>query len=152
MITIVPKDQLQDFVGKELEPGSWFKIDQNRINGFAENTEDRQFIHVDPEAAAKTPFGSTIAHGFLSLSLITCLTADCCLMPENVQMALNYGFDKVRFINPVKVNARIRAVVKIIDVTEKDNGQILIKQGVTVEIEGEEKPALVAEWLVMYVV
>lgn len=148
----VPKEQLWDYVGKDLEPGAWFTVDQQRINGFAEDTEDRQFIHVDADAAARTPFGSTIAHGFLSLSLLTHLTSDCSLMPDKIQMALNYGFDKVRFINPVKVNSRIRAQVNIISVTEKDEGQLLLKQGISVQIEGEEKPALVAEWLVMYIV
>ncbi len=151
MATLVPRAKLSSYIGQALEPGEWFEIDQDRINQFADVTLDHQFIHVDPEKAAATPFGSTIAHGFLTLSMITHLTSGAVLVPEEVVMGINYGFDKVRFLAPVKSGGQVRALVKIIDVTEKDNGQILVKQGITIEIQGEETPALVCEWLTMWV-
>lgn len=151
MPKIVPKAELPSWIGKQLEPGEWFEIDQDRINQFADVTLDHQFIHIDPEKAAATPFGSTIAHGFLTLSMLTHLTAESALIPEEIVMGINYGFDKVRFLNPVKSGGRVRAVGTIADITEKDGGQMLVKQAITVEIEGEETPALVCEWLAMYV-
>lgn len=151
MPTIVPKAEIMSWIGKDMPPGEWFEIDQQRINQFADVTVDHQFIHIDPEKAAQTPFGSTIAHGFLTLSMLTHLTSEAALLPQEIVMGINYGFDKVRFLNPVKSGGKVRALVKIADITEKDNGQILVKQAVTVEIEGEETPALVCEWLAMYV-
>ena len=147
MKTVVPAGQLKDYIGSELGPSEWFKVDQARIDAFADVTEDHQFIHVDKDKARATPFGDTIAHGFLTLSLLTHLTSDCSLMPENTVMGVNYGFDKVRFIQPVRVDQRVRARVKPLTVLEKQPGQFLIKSEVTVEIDGEDKPALVAEWL-----
>ena len=122
-------------------------IDQDRINKFAEVTIDHQFIHVDEAQAKNGPFGSTIAHGFLTLSMLTHLTESCGLIPQNSVMGINYGFDKVRFLMPLKVNNRIRARVKPLSVVERNPGQWLMKSEVTIEIENEEKPALACEWL-----
>ncbi|GGU58779.1 MaoC family dehydratase [Pseudomonas laurentiana] len=141
----VPVTALKDYVGKELGRSAWLKIDQERINLFAEATGDFQFIHVDPDKAAKTPFGTTIAHGFLTLSLIPKLMLDILVLPEGVKMVVNYGLDSVRFIQPVKVNSQVRLKVDLTDATEKKPGQWLLKATVTLEIEGEEKPAYVAE-------
>jgi acyl dehydratase len=145
----VPVSQLQDYVGKELGRSEWMTIDQERINQFAECTGDHQFIHVDPVKAKHTPFGGTIAHGFLSLSLVPKLMESLMIMPEGLKMAVNYGLDSVRFIQPVKVNSRVRLAVSIVDVTEKRAGQWLIKAQATLEIEGEEKPAYIAEPLTL---
>ena len=143
----VPAAQLQDYVGKELGKSEWLSIDQQRINQFAECTGDHQFIHVDPDKARHTPFGTTIAHGFLSLSLIPVLMENLMLVPEGLKMAVNYGLDSVRFIQPVKVNSRVRLSAKVLDVTEKRPGQWLFKVEATLEIEGEDKPAYIAESL-----
>ncbi|MDI3273991.1 MaoC family dehydratase [Pseudomonas sp. AL03] len=141
----VPVAELKDYVGKELGRSEWLTIDQERINLFAEATGDYQFIHVDPVKAAKTPFGSTIAHGFLSLSLIPKLMEDILILPEGVKMVVNYGLDSVRFIQPVKVNSRVRLKVDMNEVTEKKPGQWLLKATATLEIEGSDKPAYIAE-------
>ncbi|MFC6337788.1 MaoC family dehydratase [Pseudomonas sp. CCM 7891] len=143
----VPVAQLKDYVGKELGRSEWLTIDQARINLFAEATGDHQFIHVDPVKAAQTPFGSTIAHGFLSLSLMPKLMEDILIMPEGLKMAVNYGLDSVRFIQPVKVNSKVRLNVTLTDVTEKKPGQWLFKATATLEIEGQAKPAYIAESL-----
>lgn len=144
---LVPVAQLQDYVGKELGRSEWLTIDQQRINQFAECTGDHQFIHVDPVKAKLTPFGSTIAHGFLSLSLIPVLLEKLMLSPEGMKMAVNYGLDSVRFIQPVKVDSRVRLAAKVLDITEKRPGQWLIKIEATLEIEGQDKPAYIAESL-----
>ena len=144
---LVPVAQLQDYVGKELGRSEWLTIDQQRINQFAECTGDHQFIHVDPVKAKHTPFGSTIAHGFLSLSLILVLLEKLMLGPEGMKMAVNYGLDSVRFIQPVKVDSRVRLAAKVLDITEKRPGQWLIKIEATLEIEGQDKPAYIAESL-----
>ncbi|HGA2319494.1 TPA: MaoC family dehydratase [Pseudomonas putida] len=141
----VPVNELTQYVGKELGRSDWLKIDQQRINLFAEATGDFQFIHVDPERAAKTPFGTTIAHGFLTLSLIPKLMEDILVMPEGLKMVVNYGLDSVRFIQPVKVDSKVRLKVDLGEVIEKKPGQWLLKATVTLEIEGEEKPAYIAE-------
>ncbi|WP_060509541.1 MaoC family dehydratase [Pseudomonas sp. NBRC 111124] len=141
----VPVNELSQYVGKELGRSDWLKIDQQRINLFAEATGDFQFIHVDPEKAAQTPFGTTIAHGFLTLSLIPMLMLDILVLPEGVKMVVNYGLDSVRFIQPVKVDSQVRLKVDLSEVTEKKPGQWLLKATVTMEIEGEEKPAYIAE-------
>ena len=146
---LVPVSQLQDYVGKELGRSEWLTINQNRINQFAECTGDHQFIHVDPVKAKHTPFGGTIAHGFLSLSLIPMLLESLLIMPEGLKMAVNYGLDSVRFIQPVKVDSRVRLAVSIVEITEKRAGQWLIKAQATLEIEGEEKPAYIAEPLTL---
>ncbi|WP_434578635.1 MaoC family dehydratase [Pseudomonas sp. Z5-35] len=141
----VPVAELKDYVGKELGRSDWLTIDQDRINLFAEATGDFQFIHVDPVKAAQTPFGSTIAHGFLSLSLMPKLMEDILILPEGVKMVVNYGLDSVRFIQPVKVDSKVRLKVDLVDVTEKKPGQWLLKAIATLEIEGSEKPAYIAE-------
>ncbi|WDM58837.1 MaoC family dehydratase [Pseudomonas sp. NEEL19] len=143
----VPVTELLQYVGKELGHSAWLKIDQQRINLFAEATGDFQFIHVDPEKAAQTPFGSTIAHGFLTLSLIPKLIEDILVLPQGMKMVVNYGLDSVRFIQPVKVNSQVRLKVDLAEVTEKRPGQWLLKAIATLEIEGEEKPAYIAESL-----
>ena len=143
----VPVTELSQYVGKELGRSAWLKIDQQRINLFAEATGDFQFIHVDPEKAAQTPFGSTIAHGFLTLSLIPKLIEDILVLPEGLKMVVNYGLDSVRFIQPVKVNSQVRLKVDLAEVVEKKPGQWLLKAIATLEIEGEEKPAYLAESL-----
>ena len=145
----VPVAQLNDYVGKELGRSAWLTIDQERINLFAEATGDFQFIHVDPVKAAQTPFGSTIAHGFLSLSLIPKLIEDILIMPEGLKMAVNYGLDSVRFIQPVKVNSKVRLVVTLVDANEKNPGQWLLKAKAVLEIEGSAKPAYIAEPLTL---
>ena len=149
MATVVSKDELAGYIGKETGVSSWMKIDQERINKFADVTLDHQFIHIDPEAAAKTPFGTTIAHGFLTLSLLSHLASDGTLGVEGAVMGVNYGCDKVRFMSPVKVDSEIRARVKLVSVDEKPGNRILLKNEITMEINGEERPALIAEWLTM---
>ncbi|MEN8042144.1 MAG: MaoC family dehydratase [Actinomycetota bacterium] len=146
---LVPASELADHIGQETGRSDWFTIDQDRINLFAEATMDHQWIHVDPEAAAQGPFGATIAHGFLTQSLLSFLTLESMLLPDGAMMYVNYGSDKVRFINPVKVDSRVRTVSVLKDVREKAPGQILITNAVTVEIEGEDKPALIAELLTL---
>jgi acyl dehydratase len=145
-------EDLPGLVGKDLEPSPWLEITQERVNQFAEATNDFQFIHVDPEKAAQTPFGGPIAHGFLSLSLLSYLNAQSAIVPENTVMGINYGSDKIRYLMPVRVGKRVRSKQKVLEVTEKNPGQWLFKNSVTVEIEGEETPALVAEILSLMVV
>ena len=140
-------DEIRARVGQEIGVSSWLTVDQARINAFAEATEDQQFIHTDPAAAAQTPFGGTIAHGFLSLSLLSRMGSEIFLAPEGVKMALNYGLDRVRFLAPVKSGKRVRGRFTLDSVEEKAPGQILFRYTVTVEIENEEKPALTAQWL-----
>jgi acyl dehydratase len=135
--------------GTDLGVSEWLNIDQERINQFADVTLDHQFIHIDPVAAAKTPFGGTVAHGFLSLSLLPHLMKDLTLVPKNVVMGVNYGFNSLRFLTPVAVNSNVRANVSVKEVIEKNPNQYLITYTVALEIEGVDKPALVAEWLTM---
>ena len=150
MIGIVPANTLVDYVGQELGVSDWFEVDQDRIDMFADATLDHQFIHVDEEKA--TPlFGSTIAHGFLSLSLIPHLTSQAVLAPENLKMVFNYGLDKVRFINPVNVGCKVRTHSKCVSVEDKGDGRYLMKTEVSMEIEGVEKPAYIAETLSMFI-
>jgi acyl dehydratase len=144
---VAPLNAIRSRVGQEVGVSSWLTIDQERIVEFADATEDRQFIHVDPEAAARTPFGGTIAHGFLSLSMLSRMAAEAMLVPEGVRIAVNYGLDRVRFLAPVKSGKRIRGRFRLDSIEEKAPGQYLFRHTVTVEIEGEEKPALTAEWL-----
>ena len=138
--------------GVEQATGEWMQINQDVVDQFADVTQDHQFIHVDPERAKQTPFGGPIAHGFLTLSLLTHLGASA--NPENpdpkrfegMLMGVNYGFEKVRFINPVKVGSKIR-VHKLLSKVELKGNAVQQTQTMTIEIEGESKPALVAEWL-----
>ena len=152
MAETIRAQDLPTLVGRELEPSPWFEITQERVNQFAEATNDHQFIHVDPERAAKTPFGGPIAHGFLSLSLLSYLNAQSAILPEGLVMGINYGSDKVRYLMPVRVGKRIRSRQEILEVTEKNPGQWLMKTAVTVEVEDEKTPALIAEILSMFVV
>jgi acyl dehydratase len=140
-------DEIRSRVGTETGQSSWLTVDQARIDAFAEATEDRQFIHTDPAAAAQTPFGGTIAHGFLSLSLLSRMAADAMLIPEGVKMAVNYGLDRVRFLAPVRSGSRVRGRFTLDSIEEKAPGQLLMRHVVTVQIEGEDKPALTAVWL-----
>lgn len=146
---VLNRDNMKESIGADLGTTDWVLIDQARINAFADCTLDQQFIHVDPVKAAKTPFGGTIAHGFLSLSLLSHFAESIGCGVEDMVMGLNYGFDKVRFLAPVKVNSRVRAKSILLDASEKKSGQFLIKQQLTIEIEGEPTPALIAEWLTM---
>lgn len=147
----VPIEKLPDYVDKPLEPSTWVRIDQDMINAFADVTMDHQFIHVDTHKAARTPFGSTIAHGYLTMSLISHFLGQCAVRPDNTAMAINYGSDRVRFLQPVRVGSEIRAKPVLMSVTEKAPGQVLTKTGITIEIKGEEKPALVAEILSLFI-
>jgi acyl dehydratase len=140
-------DDIRAQIGKEIGVSSWLLVDQERIHAFAEATEDRQFIHVDPETAAQTPFGGTIAHGFLTLSLLSRMAAETMLVPNGVKMGVNYGLDRVRFLAPVKSGKRVRGRFSLDSVDEKAPGQWLLRHTVTVEIEDEDKPALTAQWL-----
>ena len=144
---IASLDHIRARVGSEVGVSSWLTISQERIDAFADATEDHQFIHVDPEAAAKGPFGATIAHGFLTLSLLSRMAAEGMLVPDGVKMAVNYGFDRIRFLAPVRSGKRVRGRFTLDSVDEKAPGQWLLRHSVTVEIEGEEKPALTAQWL-----
>ncbi|HET9640284.1 MAG TPA: MaoC family dehydratase [Allosphingosinicella sp.] len=140
-------EDIQSKVGTEVGVSDWILVDQARIDAFADVTEDPQFIHIDPEAAAKTPFGGTIAHGFLTLSLLSRMAADAMLRPEGVKMGVNYGFERVRFMAPVRSGKRVRSRFTLARFEEKKPGQWQFVHNVTVEIEGEEKPALVADWI-----
>jgi acyl dehydratase len=148
----VTRENLQSFVNKDTYTTDWFEVKQEQINQFADCTLDHQFIHVDPEAAAKSPFGTTIAHGFLSLSMLSYFSETFGTLIDGVYMGVNYGFDKVRFIAPVAVNSKIRGNAKLIAAIEKKSGQFMLTTEVTVEIEGSDKPALKAEWITMQMV
>ena len=146
-------EEIADFLGKEVGLTDWVEINQAQIDKFADATGDHQYIHVDEERAAETPFGATIAHGFLTLSLLSKLSSmNGGIKLKNSVMGINYGLDKVRFVSPVKVNSRVRARFELVSAEEKKPKQYLLKHNVTVEIEGVEKPALIAEWLGMTVV
>ena len=149
VMPFVPVTELKSYIGKSLGCSDWLQVDQQRINLFAECTGDHQFIHVDPEKARLTPFGSTIAHGFLSLSLMPMLIESLMIMPEGLKMAVNYGLDSLRFIQPVKVGSRVRLQLDVVDVVEKNPGQWLIKAKAVMQIEGQEKPAYIAEPLTL---
>lgn len=143
---VMPRADFEAMVGKEIGVSSWFDITQDRIDTFADCTEDWQFIHVDPEKAKQSPFGTTIAHGFLTLSMLSAMIYE---MPsiEGVKMGVNYGFNKVRFVSPVRVGSKIRARFVLASIEEIRPGEVQTLMNVTIEIEGETKPALVAEWL-----
>jgi len=140
-------DEIRARIGHEVGVSDWIVIDQQRIDAFAEVTEDRQFIHIDPQAAAQTPFGGTIAHGFLLLSLLSRMAAETTLLPRGLKMAINYGLDRVRFLAPVRSGSKVRGRFTLDSVEEKAPGQWLLRHTVTVEIDGEDKPALTAQWL-----
>ncbi len=144
-------EDLQARIGEELGVSNWIEVSQQRINEFAEVTEDRQFIHIDQEAAAKTPFGGTIAHGYLTLSLLPKLMEDIHIAPHNTVMAINYGADKLRFLAPVPSGSRIRARMTLKEIVNKRPGHYMIRGGITVDIEGADKPALSVESLSLFV-
>jgi acyl dehydratase len=152
MAQTVTRQELEAKVGQPLGVSDWFPIDQARVDEFADVTLDHQFVHVDVEKAKKTPFGGTIAHGFLTLSLLVHLCLPFIPELRARKLLVNYGFDKIRFAAPVKVGKRIRAAGKLAEISERKPGNVIIKIDVTVEIEGEDKPALVAEWLSLHVV
>jgi len=153
MLKIVKPSEIDSVLGTEIGVSDWVTIDQERIDKFADATMDHQFIHVDPEQANPV-FGSTIAHGFLSLSLVAGIPfeQEIGMVLEGTKMGLNYGLDKVRFLSPVPVNSEVRIRMKSIDIIEKNPGQYLAKTEVTMEIKGVEKPAFVAETLSMFIV
>lgn len=143
---------LDQFIGQELGVSGWFTVDQTHIDQFADCTEDHQWIHIDRERAAReSPYGTTIAHGYLTLSLLPRLRRDVGLVPDGVAHALNYGLDRVRFLNPVKAGSRVRVRITLVAVTNKGGGRKLLKTSNTIEIEGETKPALVAETLLLLI-
>jgi acyl dehydratase len=144
---IATLDEIHARIGTEIGTSDWITIDQARIDAFAEVTEDRQFIHVDPKAAADTIFGSTVAHGFLTLSLMSRMAADVMLVPPDLKMAVNYGFDNVRFLAPVPVGARVRGIFTLANIEEKAPGRLLAHHNVMVDIDVTEKPALTADWI-----
>ena len=144
--------ELTTRIGEEMGVSRWFEIDQARINAFADTTEDWQFIHVDPEAAKQTPFGGAIAHGFLTLSLASAMSYDSVKPLDGVVMGVNYGFDKLRFLAPVPAGSKVRGRFRLLSAEDKGGGRWLIKHELTIEIDGGEKPALIAEWLGMQIV
>ena len=145
----VAASELPSLIGTEIGVSEWVIIDQERINVFADVTEDHQFIHIDEEAAKKTPFGGTIAHGFLTLSMLSKFAEGSGLLIEGVKMGVNYGFEKVRFLAPVPSGSKIRGRFTLKSAVEKNPGQFLLTYEVTVDIEGQNKPALIADWLAM---
>lgn len=149
-VQVLPVEKIKERIGEELGLTDWFQMDQERIDKFADCTEDHQWIHVDREKATKGPFGQTIAHGYLTVSLLPHFSADISVVPEGTMMAINYGMNKLRLVNPIKSNARIRDRIVLTDVAEKEGGRILMTTTHTIEIEGEEKPAMVAEVLSMF--
>ena len=137
----------QAMVGQEIGVSSWHVLDQKRIDTYADVIEDHQFIHVDPEQAKDTPFGTTIAHGFLTMSLLSVMSYEVMPAIEGTAMGVNYGFDKLRFISPVKSGKRVRGRFVLAEATLRKPKELQSRTNVTVEIEGEEKPALVADWI-----
>ena len=152
MPTTVTADELLAMSDHQLQPSRWIAVGQDRIDLFAEATEDHQFIHVDAEQAARSLFGTTIAHGFLSLSLVAPLWLEQAVEPEGTVMAINYGLDRVRFLQPVKSGSRVRLLPKVVKAESTKPGRILVTGEAVLEIEGEEKPALIATPLTLYVV
>ena len=143
---------VSDFVGKELGVSNWVQVEQPRIDQFAECTGDHQWIHVDPKrASADSPYGGTIAHGFLTLSMVATMAMEVGIMPADARAGLNYGMDKLRFMAPVKAGARVRCRIELVSAEDKGGGNTLIKTRNTLEIEGQNKPALVAEMLTMLI-
>jgi acyl dehydratase len=149
-ITVLPVAKLKERIGEE-KMSDWIEITQERINRFADCTEDHQFIHVDPEKAKAGPFGRTIAHGFLTLSLLPRFSSVGSWAPEGIKAVINYGLNKVRFVDPVPSGSKVRDTMKLTGVEERENGRILVTVTHTVNVEGSEKPAMVAESLAMFV-
>ncbi len=147
MPQLIKKSEIEKYIGNICEPTDWFEVTQEQVNVFADCTLDHQFIHIDPEAAAKSPFGGTIAHGFLTLSMLAYFSESFSLSIEGSYMGVNKGFDKVRFVAPVPVGSRIRCHTTVAEINEKKPGQYDFEMEISIEIEGGDKPALVAEWL-----
>ena len=144
----VSLEAYQNMIGQEIGVSSWHVVDQSRINRFADVIEDHQFIHVDPERARReTAFGTTVAHGFLTMSLLSIMSYEVMPVIEGTTMGVNYGFDKLRFVSPVKSGSRVRGRFKLVEAKLRKPKELQSHTNVTVEIEGEDKPALVAEWL-----
>jgi acyl dehydratase len=138
----------QDMVGKEVGVSSWHLVDQRRINVYADVIEDHQFIHIDPERARKeTPFGTTVAHGFLTMSLLSIMSYEVMPIIEGTTMGVNYGFDKLRFISPVRAGSRVRGRFVLAEAKLRKPKELQSRTNVTIEIESEDKPALVADWI-----
>jgi len=152
MTTTITVAEIADYIGFEAKPTDWLTITQEQINQFADCTLDQQFIHTDPIKAKETMFGSTIAHGFLSVSLLSHFAEQYSVVIDGCFMGINYGFDKLRFLTPVKVDSRIRAQAKYLEIEEKKLGQYQFKVAVTIEVEGSDRPALVCEWLSLQMV
>lgn len=149
---LLTKDNIEENIGKEIGVSEWHTMTQDAVNTFADLTKDHQFIHVDEERAKATPFGGTIAHGFFTVSMLSHFAeTGCGIGMEGAKMGLNYGSDKLRFLHPVLVGSRIRGRARLMSVTEKKPGQFLVKSEMTVEIEDNETPALIAEWLTMII-
>lgn len=147
MAAALTLDELKAKIGETVGTSDWILVDQERIDRFAETTGDHQFIHVNPEMAKHTPFGTTIAHGFLTLSLLAPMGYTAMPVIQGVKMGVNYGLNRLRFLAPVKSGKRVRGHFKLADVAERGKGAVQSTYEVTVEIEGEDKPALQAEWI-----
>lgn len=144
-------EDLTQNIGAPLAPSAWISMDQSRINSFADVTEDHQFIHLDPDRAAReTPFGGTIAHGYLTLSMASAFAYEVMQPIEGQSASVNYGFDKVRFLAPVRAGARIRGSFELLEVAAKGESAILQTHLLTIEIQGSDTPALIAEWLTLH--
>ncbi len=144
----LPAAEIKSMVGREIGVSNWIEVSQAKIDAFADVSGDFQFIHIDPERAKKeTPFGGTIAHGFLTMSLLSAMGQDALARVENTVMGVNYGFDKLRFLSPVPAGSRVRGRFTLMSADERSPGELTLKYKVDVEIEGKEKPALSAEWL-----
>lgn len=150
--SVISLNELMSLAGKEIGVSDWMPIPQSRIDHFADVIEDHQFIHVDPVAAARTPLGGPIAHGFLTLSLLSQMSYQVIPKLENLTMGINYGFDKIRFLSPVPAGSEVRGRFTLISAEERKPNEILIRLSVTVEIHGADKPALAAEWLTLQAV
>lgn len=146
-VRVLSVEELKRLIGKEVGISSWFPVDQARIDAFADVTEDHQFIHVDPDKAAQTPFGGTIAHGFLTLSLLSAMGLEAQPKVAGARMGINYGFDRIRFLHPVKAAQKVRGRFVLSSIAETKPGEVDLHWQVTVEIDGEKRPALKADWL-----
>lgn len=149
-MTEITRDDLRANVGHVIGTSRWYSVDQSMIDSFADVTFDHQFIHVDPERAAETPFGNTIAHGFLTLSLLSAMSYEAVPTLVGAKMGVNYGFDRLRFVSPVLVGSKVRAHFTLSEVKDLPPDLIQLALSVSIEIDGQTKPALIADWLVRY--
>ena len=150
MEKFLPLEEIRTLIGSEIGKTEWMCIDQERINKFADCTEDRQWIHVDPQRAAQGPYGKIVAHGFLTISLLPYLTRKLTFAPEGFNLIVNYGMNKVRFIEPVPVNAMIRDIMELSDMEAKGEDKILLIMNHTIEIQGNSRPACVLETMRLF--